>query len=170
MGQKAFQDYYPDHFSCCYGCGRLNQHGLHVKSYWDGEESICTFNPRPYHTAIPGYVYGGLIASVIDCHCTGTAAAATYRAEGRAMDTEPRLRFVTASLRVDYLHPTPLGTPLEIRAQVKEVAGRKVMVTATVSAHGKVCARGEVVAVKVPEHMLPDSSLKNPIGAEEREP
>ncbi|OGP85979.1 MAG: thioesterase [Deltaproteobacteria bacterium RBG_16_54_11] len=170
MGQKAFQDYYPDHFSHCYGCGRLNEHGLHVKSYWNGEESICIFDPRPHHTAIPGYVYGGLIASVIDCHCTGTAAAATYRAEGRAMDTEPRLRFVTASLHVDYLRPTPLGVPLEIRAQVKEIAGRKVVVTATVSVHGKVCARGEVVAVKVPEHLLPDSSLKNPAGAEGREP
>ena len=170
MGQKAFQDYYPDHFSHCYGCGRLNEHGLHVKSYWNGEESICIFDPRPHHTALPGYVYGGLIASVIDCHCTGTAAAATYRAEGRAMDTEPRLRFVTASLHVDYLCPTPLGVPLEIRAQVKEIAGRKVVVTATVSVHGKVCARGEVVAVKVPEHLLPDSSLKNPAGAEGKEP
>jgi acyl-coenzyme A thioesterase PaaI-like protein len=170
MGQKAFQDYYPDHFSHCYGCGRLNEHGLHVKSYWNGEESICIFDPRPHHKAIPGYVYGGLIASVIDCHCTGTAAAATYRAEGRAMDTEPRLRFVTASLHVDYLRPTPLGVPLEIRAQVKEIAGRKVVVTATVSVHGKVCARGEVVAVKVPEHLLPDSSLKNPAGAEGKEP
>ena len=170
MGQKAFQDYYPDHFSHCYGCGRLNEHGLHVKSYWNGEESICIFDPRPHHTAIPGYVYGGLIASIIDCHCTGTAAAATYRAEGRAMDTEPRLRFVTASLHVDYLRPTPLGVPLEIRAQVKEIAGRKVVVTATVSVHGKVCARGEVVAVKVPEHLLPDSSLKNPAGAEGKEP
>jgi acyl-CoA thioesterase FadM len=68
------------------------------------------------------------------------------------------------------MHPAPLGNPLEIRAQVKEVAGRKVMVTATVSAQGRVCARREVVAVKVPEHMLPDSSLKNPMGAEEREP
>jgi len=169
MGQKAFQDYYPDHFSHCYGCGRLNEHGLHLKSYWDGAESICTFNPRPYHTAIPGYVYGGLIASAIDCHCTGTAAAATYRAEGRAMDTEPRLRFVTASLRVDYLKPTPLGIPLEIRGQVQEVGKRKVVVAALVSARGQVCARGEVVAVLVPEHWLPDGASKEPIGVKERE-
>jgi acyl-coenzyme A thioesterase PaaI-like protein len=168
MDQKAFQDYYPDHFSHCYGCGRLNEHGLHLKSYWDGAESICTFDPRPYHTAIPGYVYGGLIASAIDCHCTGTAAAATYRAEGRAMDTEPRLRFVTASLHVDYLRPTPLGIPLEIRGQVREVGKRKVVVAATVSAQGTVCARGEVVAVLVPEHLLSDTASKQPIAAKER--
>ena len=155
MKQKAFQDYYPDDLSHCYGCGRLNEYGLQIKSYWDGEESVCTFEPRPYHIAIPGYVYGGLIASLIDCHSTGTAAAAAYRAEGRAMDSEPPLRFLTASLHVDYLRPTPLGVPLQVRARVKEVKGRKVVVTATVSAKGEVCARGEVVAVQVPEHLMP---------------
>lgn len=157
MKQAAFQDYYPDQLSHCYGCGRLNEHGLQIKSYWDGEESVCTFEPGPYHIAIPGYVYGGLIASLIDCHGTGTAAAAAYRAEGRAMDTEPPLRFLTASLHVDYLRPTPLDVPLEVRARVKEVKGRKVVVTATLSAEGEICARGEVVALQVPEHLMPGS-------------
>jgi len=153
MTPKAFQDYYPDNLAHCYGCGRLNEHGLQIKSYWDGEESVCAFTPRPDHVAIPGYVYGGLIASLIDCHCTGTAAAASYRAEGREMDTEPPFRFVTGSLHVDYVRPTPLGVPLEIRARVKEIKGRKVVMTATLSAEGQVCARGEVVAVRMPEHL-----------------
>ena len=155
MNQKSFQDYYPDHLSHCYGCGRLNQHGLQIKSYWEGDETVCRFQPKPYHIAIPGYVYGGLIASLVDCHCTGTAAAASYRAEGRAMDTEPPFRFVTASLHVDYLRPTPLGVPLEVRASVKELKGRKVVMSATVSAAGEVCARGEVVAVRMPDHLIP---------------
>jgi len=154
MTEKAFQDYYPDHLSHCYGCGRLNEHGLHIKSYWDGEESVCTFYPKPYHIAVPGYVYGGLIASLIDCHCTGTAAAAMYRQKGRAMDTEPQLRFVTASLHVEYLHPTPLGVPLEVRASVREIKGRKVVVAAKLWANGEVCARGEVVAVQIPEQLM----------------
>ena len=155
MTEKAFQDYYPDHLSHCYGCGRLNGHGLQIKSYWDGEETVCTFHPKAYHIAVPGYVYGGLIASIIDCHCTGTAAAAAYRAEGRAMDTEPTLRFLTGSLHVDYVRPTPLDVPLEVRASVKEIKGRKVVVAATLSAEGEVCARGEVVAIQVPEHLVP---------------
>jgi len=154
LTDKAFQDYYPDQLSYCYGCGRLNEHGLHVQSRWDGEEAVCTFQPKSYHIAIPGYVYGGLIASLIDCHCTGTAAAASYRAEGRTMGTEPALRFVTASLHVDYLKPTPLGLPLEVRATVKELKGRKVILSATLSAQGTVCARGEVVAVRMPEHLV----------------
>ena len=153
MTQKAFQDYYPDHLSYCYGCGRLNEHGLQIKSYWDGEETLCTFQPKPYHTAVHGYVYGGLIASLIDCHATGTAAAAAYRAEGRAMDTEPPLRFVTGALHVDYLRPTPLDGPLILRAQVKTIKSRKVVVAVTLTAQGNVCARGEVVAIRMPEYM-----------------
>jgi acyl-coenzyme A thioesterase PaaI-like protein len=126
MTQLPFQDYYPDLLAHCYGCGKLNEHGHQIKSYWDGEESVCHFLPRPYHIAIPGYVYGGMLASLIDCHGTGTAAAAAYRAERRPMDSEPALRFLTASLHVDYLKPTPLGVELEIRGRVKEVKGRKV--------------------------------------------
>jgi acyl-coenzyme A thioesterase PaaI-like protein len=155
MNAKAFQDYYPDQLSHCYGCGRLNEKGLQIKSYWEGEQSVCTFTPRPEHIAIPGYVYGGLIASLIDCHGTGTAAAAAYRAENRQMDTDPPLRFLTASLRVEYLKPTPLGVPLEVRGKVKEMKGRKVVVEATVTVKGLLCARGEVVAVRVPEELMP---------------
>jgi acyl-coenzyme A thioesterase PaaI-like protein len=148
--KKAFQDFYSDAGSRCYGCGALNEHGLQIKSYWDGEESVCHFKPKPYHVAVPGYVYGGLIASLIDCHSTGTAAAATYRSEGREMGTEPEFRYVTASLQVDYLRPTPLDEVLEVRGQVEEIKGRKVVVAATLSAGGEICARGKVVAVRIP--------------------
>ena len=153
MDENAFQDYYPGEYAQCYGCGRLNDNGLQIKSFWDGEETVCIYQPKPYHTAIPGYVYGGLIASLIDCHSTGSAAAAMYRNENRSMDSEPPFRFLTASLKVDYLRPTPLGTPLEIRSKIKEIKGRKVIIESTLSARGEVCARGEVVAVQVPEHL-----------------
>jgi acyl-coenzyme A thioesterase PaaI-like protein len=147
---KAFQDYYPDDVSHCYGCGRLNPHGLQIKSFWDREESVCRFEPRPYHTAIPGYVYGGLIASLIDCHATGTAAAAKYREEGRELGTEPPVRFVTGSLRVDYLAPTPINDVLELRGRVTQIKDRKVTVEVSLSAKGTVCARGTVVTVQMP--------------------
>lgn len=154
MTQKPFQDYYPDHMAHCYGCGRLNEYGHQIKSVWDGDESVCYFDPKPYHIAIPGYVYGGLLASLIDCHGTGTAAAAAYRAAGRGMDSEPALRFLTASLRVDYLKPTPLGVTLEVRGRVKEVKERKVVIEEWIVANGIVTVRGEVVAVQVPERLI----------------
>ena len=60
MSEHAFQDAYPDELSHCYGCGRLNPDGLQLKSYWDGDETVARFRPRPSHMAIPGYIYGGL--------------------------------------------------------------------------------------------------------------
>ena len=155
MSEKSIQDFYPDDVAQCYGCGRANEHGLQLKSYWDGDETVAVLQPRSYHTAIPGFVYGGLIASLIDCHGTGTAAAAAYREAGREMGSEPAFRFVTASLKVNYLRPTPLGPPLEVRGTIEEIKGRKVVVGATVTVEGEVCARGQVVAVQMPEHMLP---------------
>jgi acyl-coenzyme A thioesterase PaaI-like protein len=149
MSEKAFQDHYTDEHSLCYGCGRLNPHGLQIKSYWDGDESVCRFTPGPQHTAVPGFVYGGLIASVIDCHGTGTAAAAAYRAAGRPMGTGPDIRFVTASLHVDYLRPTPIDATMELRGSVREIQDRKVTVAVTLTSQGKLCARGEVVAVRL---------------------
>lgn len=154
--QKAFQDYYPDLLSHCYGCGRLNPFGHQIKSYWDGDESVCHFLPDGKYISIPGYVYGGMLASLVDCHGTGTAAAAAYRAEGRPMDSEPPLRFLTASLHVDYLKPTPLGVVLEVRGRVKEVKGRKVVVEEWLLANGEITVRGELVAVQVPASLLED--------------
>ncbi|MFH1529574.1 MAG: PaaI family thioesterase [Pseudomonadota bacterium] len=128
----------------------MNEQGLQIKSRWDGEESVCLFTPRPEHMAIPGMVYGGLIASLVDCHGTGTAAAAAFRAAGAEPGTEDTFRFVTASLHVDYVAPTPLGPPIELRGVVEEIKGRKVVVNVTVFVNGAFTARGRVVAVRMP--------------------
>ena len=152
MLQKAFQDFYPENVAHCYGCGRLNSDGHRIQTFWEGDETVTRFKPQPYHTAIPGYVYGGLLASLIDCHSTGSAAAAMYRAQGREMDSEPPLRFVTASLHVDYLKPTPLDGLLELRGRVKEIKGRKVLIETFVYAGQVATVRGEVLAVQMPDH------------------
>jgi acyl-coenzyme A thioesterase PaaI-like protein len=154
MEHNGVQDYYPEELSYCYGCGRLNEHGHHVKSYWDGNESVARFTPEEYHIAVPGYVYGGIIASIIDCHGTGTAALASYRSEGRDPGSQPPLRFVTASLQVDYLKPTPLGIELKLRGNVIEINTRKVISEIRVLADGVITARGRVVAVRMPDNML----------------
>lgn len=148
---KAFQDYYPENVAHCYGCGRLNTQGHQIKTFWDGDESVTRFRPEPYLTSVPGYAYGGLVASLIDCHSTGTAAAAMYRQQGREMDSLPAFRFVTGSLHVDFLKPTPLDVELEVRGRVKEIKGRKVVIETTVSAAGVATARGEVVAIQMPD-------------------
>jgi acyl-coenzyme A thioesterase PaaI-like protein len=158
MIEKAIQDYYPDDLSYCYGCGRLNEYGHQIKSYWEGEETVARFTPKSFHTAIPGYVYGGLIASLIDCHGTGTAALASYQDQGREPDTQPPFRFVTASLHVDYLMPTPLRVELELRGKVIELKGRKVTSEMIVLANRIICARGTVIAIQMPENMTQKQS------------
>ncbi len=154
MTQRPIQDFYPDELAVCYGCGRLNEHGLHVQTFWDGKEGKATFRPRPYHTAIQGYVYGGLIASLIDCHGTGTAAAAAYQQAGREPGSQPPFRFVTGTLNVRYLRPTPINAELELRATVREIKGRKITVDVTLSANGETCATGEVITFQIVEQQV----------------
>lgn len=156
MSEKSFQDYYPESLQHCFGCGPKNSHGHQIRSFWDGDESVARFTPEEFHLSFPGYVYGGLVASLIDCHCVGTAAAAAYRAAGRAEGSKPPFRYVTGQLLVDFVAPTPLGVELEIRARVEEIKGRKTVVSARVLAEGKETAKGRVIAVQMPEHLRPD--------------
>lgn len=155
MAEKAIQDYYPEDLSHCFGCGYSNERGHRLKSYWRDGVAVARFTPRDCHTAIPGYVYGGLLASLIDCHGTATAAAAAYRNEGREPGTEPPLRFVTASLSIDYLAPTPAGVDLELRGTPVEVKPRKVAVEIELHAAGIRRVAGHVIAVQLPDSMLP---------------
>jgi acyl-coenzyme A thioesterase PaaI-like protein len=156
----ALQDLYPDDFSHCYGCGRLNRDGLHVKSEWVAESgtAVARFTPRAEHMAMPGYVYGGLLASLVDCHAMATAAAASMAQAGERPGVDPTPRFVTASLQVDYLRPTPLGPALELTARPTEVGARKVHVSVSLQARGEECVRGRVVAVRIPATMAAGAS------------
>jgi acyl-coenzyme A thioesterase PaaI-like protein len=151
----ALQDLYPDDFAHCYGCGRLNTHGLHVKSEWRDGESIARFQPAPYHMALPGFVYGGLIASLADCHAMATAAAASMVAAGLTPGVDPTPRFVTASLHVDFIRPTPLGPELVLRAHAVEIGERKVTVEMRVLVDDVESARARVIAVRAPTTMRP---------------
>jgi acyl-coenzyme A thioesterase PaaI-like protein len=153
MSEPVLQDLYPDDYSHCYGCGRLNHQGLRIRSRWEGDESVAVFQPDPHHIGIPGFVYGGLIASLIDCHGVATAFAAARKETGWGPDVATVPRFVTAALHVDFLRPTPIGVPLTLRGRVEEIKGRKVIVRQRLFAGDIECARGEVVAVRLPETM-----------------
>jgi len=152
------QDHYPEEFSHCYGCGRHSELGLRLRSVWEGDEVVARFTPRPEHVSVPGFVYGGLLASLIDCHAMATAAAQAERDAGREVGTGETARYVTAALHVDYLRPTPHGPELVLRAKVVEAGRRKMVVRMTVTANGQETARGEVVAVPMPASMGPVSS------------
>lgn len=149
MSEKAFQDYWEK--NKCWGCGGENEHGLHLKSHWAGDEAVSEFIPSPHHKAGPdNYLNGGIICTIVDCHSICTAIADAYRQEGRALDTEPFIWYVTGSLKVDYYKPTPIVTPVSLRASVEKREGRKSVVACSVYSGDVLCAKGEVLAVRVP--------------------
>jgi len=153
VSEVAIQDLYPAALAHCYGCGRDNPHGHHVKTYWRQNAGLARFTPLPHHLSFPGFVYGGLIASLVDCHAIGTAAAERVAAAGGDFALGVVPRYVTGSLSVKFLKPTPIGVELELEARVREAGERKSIVEVKVLAAGAVTATGEVVAVRMPESM-----------------
>lgn len=149
MSIDAIQESYSEIFSGCFGCGRHNSHGLQIKSFWEGEEAVCTWQPESHHRAAPGVLNGGIIASIIDCHSIGLAIADAYRREGRPLGSAPEIIYVTGSLTVTYLRPTPLAGPVTLRARVAEAGERKSRIACTLFADGQPCAESEVLAVRV---------------------
>ena len=152
---KAIQDDYPDDIAWCYGCGRLNESGHHFRTSWQGEKTVTIYTPQPEHMAIPGFVYGGVLASLIDCHGTGSASMSLHRKNGYELgDGTPPPRFVTASLKVDFKKPTPHGIPLKAVGTVQEIHQKRWKVETEVFANDTLVATGEVIAVVMPSTFL----------------
>jgi acyl-coenzyme A thioesterase PaaI-like protein len=153
----AIQDTYPEDVAHCYGCGRLNEVGHRIKTRLEGDHTVTRFTPEPYHTAIPGYTYGGIVASIIDCHSTGSAAIFAMQAAGKAVGSEEAPRFLTAHLEVDYLLPTPIAE-MTLVGRLVELKGRKAIVETELSVDGTVTARGSAVLVEIPGHLFDPNS------------
>ena len=140
----AFQDRIAGNY--CWGCGSANPHGLHIKSDWEGDESVCRHVPsRDFAAGPTDILNGGIIGVLIDCHSICTAMMHIERTEG----PDPNRWCVTAEMHVEYLAPTPLGPEVELRARVREVAGRRITVDCKLLCEGTERARGKVVAVRV---------------------
>ncbi|HSW70234.1 MAG TPA: PaaI family thioesterase [Gammaproteobacteria bacterium] len=135
----------------CFGCGSKNVNGLKIKSYWDTDNIhvVMTHIPDERYVGWPSLVYGGLIGCLVDCHSNWTAMANHYRAEGRAVGTQPRIDCVTGSLNVKYIKPTPMGVPLLLKAHVDGEVGRKTRVLCEVYASEKLTAIGDSIFVRV---------------------
>lgn len=146
---ESIQEQIPDNH--CFGCGTLNPDGLHIRSRWQGDESVCVWTPHPEHMAGPTHILnGGIIATVIDCHTVCTAIADAYRREGRDIGAEPTLWYATGRLSLHYLRPTPLDAPLTLRAHIVESGERKTILACSLHSESEVRVEAEVVAVRVP--------------------
>jgi len=148
MKEKTyFQDHMPG--NVCFGCGRDNHFGLKISSYWEGEEAVCIWNSEEKYQGWSGIMNGGILATLIDCHTMGTAMAATYKAENRPFGSEPEYRYATGTITVKYLRPTSNTKPVELRAKVESIKGRKVVMTCNAYSEGELTATAEVIAIRV---------------------
>ena len=145
MSEKSLQETYaPD--MACFGCGPANSQGLQIRSFPNGEEVIATFNTETYQEAFPGMLSGGIIGTLLDCHCNWTAA---YHLMKQAGADHPPCT-VTADYTITLKRPTPTDQPVELRARVIESKEDRAIVEGELIAHDKVTAtcRGTFVAVK----------------------
>ena len=148
MSEIAFQDH--GAVLHCHGCGADNEKGLRLKSFWDGDDAIATWHAQPHHCGgTRENLNGGIVATLIDCHSLNLAIARAYRAEQREIGSAPRIGYVTANINVSYLKPTPISVPVELRARITKLEGRKAWVSCTLSAAGKMRATGEVLGIRV---------------------
>lgn len=143
--------YAPD--SVCYGCGPANPGGLHLESHEEGETLVASWQADTVHEAFPGYVNGGVIGTLVDCHGNWAATLALMRLLGR----DRPLPTVTAELAVRYRRPTPSRDPITLRARVTAVDDRSATAEVVVEAGGVECATGMARYVAVgPGHPAHD--------------
>jgi acyl-coenzyme A thioesterase PaaI-like protein len=145
MTQPCLQEQYASH-SICYGCGPANPRGLHVRSFVDGARIVAAWTPEPHHEAFPGMLNGGIIGTLLDCHCNWTAAHHLMQRDG--LEKPPCT--VTAEYTIQMRKPTPTFAPVRLRAWIVDASGSRVTVEGELEAGGRVTAtcRGLFVAVE----------------------
>ena len=143
--QSLQERYAPN--NACFGCGPANADGVHVRSFAHGDEVVAEWMPQQKYEAFPGVLNGGIIGTLLDCHCNWTASYHLMQESGA--DSPPCT--VTADYAIKLLRPTPTDGPVKLSARVVESSADRATVEGTLfSSAGKACAscRGTFVAVK----------------------
>lgn len=134
MHDKSLQQHYAPQ-SICYGCGPANPDGLHIESFVKDDQIIAHWQPQPHHQAFPNVLNGGIIGTLLDCHCNW--AAAYYLMEAEHLDEPPCT--VTAEYTIKLLRPTPVDIPLTLIAKLKSITGHRATIEGTLIANNKQC-------------------------------
>ena len=145
MKEQSLQEKYAPNNSC-WGCGPANPEGLRIRSFPKGDEVVAEWNPEQKYEAFPGVLNGGIIGTLLDCHCNWAAA---WHLMNKAGAGHPPCT-VTADYAIRLLRPAPTNGPVSLTAKVVESSDDRATVEGTLNANGKVCAtcRGTFVAVK----------------------
>lgn len=142
---KSIQETYAPNLTC-FGCGPANEKGLHIRSFPQGDEVVAEWQAEKYHEAFAGMLSGGIVGTLLDCHCNWTAAYYLMQHTGTS---QPPCT-VTAEYTIKLLRPTPTDRPLRLVARVVESTEDRATVEGELIAHDRVTAtcRGKFVAVK----------------------
>ncbi len=150
MLPKSLQETYAPN-SICFGCGPANQHGLGIRSFAaygkDGDWVVATWTPERFHEAFPGMLNGGIIGSLLDCHCNWAAAYGLKLKH--SLNSLPCT--VTAEYTIKLLRPTPSAQIVKLRARVVEyIKNDRAWVEGELLSGDQITAtcRGLFVAVK----------------------
>lgn len=133
--------------SICYGCGPANEHGLQIQSFVEGDEVVARFTPKPFHNAFPNVLNGGIIGTLLDCHCNW--AASWYLMQAHQLQTPPCT--VTAEYSIKLKRPTPMNSEILLKARLINIDGNKAEIAGELVVNDKVCDTCHAVFVAVDE-------------------
>ena len=153
----SIQETYGDRFQHCWGCGAKNKDGLHLHTYpsGDGSECVSQFLPdEKYSGGVPANLFGGLIATLFDCHGTASAAWFNHRNQGLKLERNTVItRYITARLEIDFKKPVPIGKVVTVKSVAEEMGERKIIVSMEMEADGETKAKARMVAVRIKDDM-----------------
>lgn len=137
-GQSLQERFFPT--LTCFGCGPANPKGLRISSFDAGDGTVRgTFRPWPEHDNGLGYLNGGIVSTLLDCHSAAAVALESERLGLRGPD-DAALCYVTAGLDVAFRRPSPLHEPAELVARVESADADVVRVTSELHWQGKLRA------------------------------
>ena len=132
----------------CFGCGQANPAGLKLAFSLAPDGSVVSFaTVSDNYEGPPGYLHGGIIATLLD-----EAMSKANRANG--------VTAMTRQMQIEYLKPVPSGSPIRIEGRVTRSEGRKHWTTARIlNADGVVLAQadGLFIAIRIPSSLVSES-------------
>jgi uncharacterized protein (TIGR00369 family) len=124
----------------CFGCGQANPAGLKLEFSKSAEgKVVCQAVVSDNYEGPPGYLHGGIIATLLD-----EAMSKANRAQG--------VTAMTRQMEIEYLRPVPSGSAIRLEGRVTKSEGRKHWAEAQIqNADDVVLARatGLFIAIRV---------------------
>lgn len=116
----------------CFGCGKDNSIGLHLRNSYIGEKSHIEFEVKAQYCGHPGLMHGGITGILFD--------EVMFYAIARS-----GIEAVTLNMNIEYISPALEGHILICEGEIENHDGRKIDVVAVINdaATGKLIAKAK---------------------------